>query len=121
MARRLLIISAMNTDVTNLLNRVLDATALRSEALASNIANAETPGYRRREVTFIDELKTLINDKPQGQKSEFSPTIKTDKKSTGIRLESEFSALSENQLLYVTSAELLSRKYAGMRKAIRGN
>lgn len=120
MARGLLIIGAMN-DVTNLLNRVLDATALRSEALASNIANAETVGYRRRDVAFLDELKTLINNKKEGHSTEFNPTIKTDKKSTGVRLESEFSALSENQLLYVASAELLARKYAGIQKAIRGN
>ena len=39
--------------------KLLDATALRQEAIAANIANAETPGYRRVDVgrDFASQLK----------------------------------------------------------------
>ena len=42
--------------------RSLDACVLRQEALASNIANVETPGYKRMDVAkdFADRLKTAV-------------------------------------------------------------
>ncbi len=119
MARRVLILASMN-DVTLLLNRILDATALRGQALASNIANVNTPGYQRSDVSFIDELKSAVQ-KRTPEAGPFNPTIKKDSSASPVSLEREFAAMSENQLLYVTSADLLSRKYAGIRKAIKGN
>ena len=36
---------------------------LRQELIASNIANAETPGYKARDVDFANELKNILNTK----------------------------------------------------------
>jgi len=44
-----------------LLKRSLDASALRQKAIAHNLANAETDGYKRREVRFEDTLKEALN------------------------------------------------------------
>lgn len=107
--------------MTTLLNRVLDGCALRHQALASNIANINTPGYERRDVEFMDQLKSAINANGTAGLSDFSPTVKTEKTNGSLRLEDEFAALSENQLLYVASADILSRKYDGIRRAIKGN
>ncbi len=41
----------------------LDATALRNRVIAENLANVETPGYQRKEVSFEDQLKALLEKK----------------------------------------------------------
>lgn len=43
-------------DYVNVLDSALDAAALRNQALANNIANATTPGYKRQDVSFESEL-----------------------------------------------------------------
>ena len=48
---------------TNLpmITRTLDAAMLRSRTIANNIANVTTPGYRRVEVSFEEELRTALD------------------------------------------------------------
>lgn len=57
-------ISNMSNDqlVNNLLTRGLDATAARSKAISSNIANINTAGYKRKYVTFEENLKNSIDN-----------------------------------------------------------
>jgi flagellar basal-body rod protein FlgB len=60
-------------DKTNLpvLNRTLDAAMLRSRTIANNIANVTTPGYRRVEVSFEDELRLALDrTRLQGAKTD---------------------------------------------------
>ena len=38
----------------------LNLRAQRQEILASNIANADTPGYQARDISFADELKKVM-------------------------------------------------------------
>jgi len=109
----------MNEEI-RLLNQLLDGCALRSQALAGNIANASTPGYERRDVSFLDDLKTALRSGGSDEATDVKPTIQTDKTGRQVRLEDEFAALSENQLLFMTSAELLNRKYSRIRSAIKG-
>lgn len=44
-----------------LLARSMDAAMLRSRTIANNIANVNTPGYRRVEVSFEEELRTALD------------------------------------------------------------
>lgn len=43
--------------------KMLDATAVRQDAIASNIANVETPGYKRLDLapTFQAQLQQAVN------------------------------------------------------------
>ncbi len=106
----------MNT----LLKQVLDGAALRNRALANNIANADTTGYRRRDVAFLSELKEALESDNKNGLSEWRPKMTTARREQPIRLEREFAALSENQALYTTTADLLSRRYSRLRSAISG-
>ena len=48
--------------------QALTGLSRRHEAIASNIANIDTPGYQRREVNFEDALKKqLAGEQPQTQ------------------------------------------------------
>ena len=111
--------SGMNNTI-NVLNKVLDGAALRHQALAANIANVNTPGYRRKDVPFMNELKSAIESRSPDAINKVTPQVREDKNMTPIRLEAEFAAMSQNHLLYVSSADLISRQFDRLRSAIRG-
>lgn len=45
---------------TELLSKLLDLTSTKSKVIANNIANVNTPGYEKLEVTFEKELRNAI-------------------------------------------------------------
>lgn len=47
----------IDTTQTQLLSKAMDAYELRQKAIASNVANIDTPGYKRMEVSFEDQLQ----------------------------------------------------------------
>ena len=51
-------ISSNAFDYINVLDKAADASALRNELIANNIANQDTPGYKRQDVDF--EMSVLF-------------------------------------------------------------
>ena len=47
-------------DYINVLDKAADASWLRDEAINNNIANVDTPGYKREDITFQSELRTAL-------------------------------------------------------------
>jgi flagellar basal-body rod protein FlgB len=108
------------SDVITLLKQVLDGTTTRNRALANNIANATTDGYRRRDVDFMAELKEALQSKEKQALDQWKPKMETSRREIPIRMEKEFALLAENQLLYQMTADALSRKYARLKTVISG-
>ncbi len=106
--------------INTLMKQVLDGSAMRNRAIANNIANATTAGYRRREIDFVSQLNDAMKSKNPDDLKNWTPKMETARREIPIRLEKEFALLSENQLLYQTSADILSRRYATLRAAITG-
>lgn len=55
--------SLMDTNVfdyVNVLQKGLDASAIRHEAISNNISNADTPGYKRQDVNFEIQLARAL-------------------------------------------------------------
>lgn len=50
----------LNTDVLKLLEGGLDGLSLRNKVLADNIANVDTPGFKRSDVNFNEVLKSAL-------------------------------------------------------------
>ncbi|MCR4924502.1 MAG: flagellar basal body rod protein FlgB [Lachnospiraceae bacterium] len=53
----------INSDVfncVNVLSKAADGAWKRNEAIANNIANVDTPGYKRQDVSFETELKHAL-------------------------------------------------------------
>lgn len=48
-------------DYINVLDKAADAAWLRNDAIANNIANADTPGYKRQDVAFESELRKALH------------------------------------------------------------
>ncbi|MBP7319696.1 MAG: flagellar basal body rod protein FlgB [Lachnospiraceae bacterium] len=47
-------------DYINVLNKAADASALRHKAISNNIANVDTPGYKRQDVNFGSVLTSEL-------------------------------------------------------------
>jgi len=124
-----------------LLSKVLDLRAEKAQVISSNIANAETPGYSPSRFEFEEDLARAINNKKAINLSTshsahigIGPTnfnsingkISTIDDDTGIgdengvSVEQEMLALSENQLLYETAAQLLKKKMTILKHVISG-
>ena len=50
------------SDYINVLNRAADAAWQRNEAISNNIANVDTPGYKRQDVAFESVLQQALGN-----------------------------------------------------------
>lgn len=117
----------------------LGARSQRAEVLAENIANADTPGYKSRDVDF-----SALLDQAQGGQSTSVSLSRTDEQhiaggsslntammyrnpiqaDTGdgnsVDINQERTAFMQNSIEYQTSLEFLNNKINGLLKAIKG-
>jgi flagellar basal-body rod protein FlgB len=115
---------ASTNNITELLNAGIRAESLRQKAIASNIANLQTPGYRRIDVKFERQLgKALSSGRPMNIR-EIEPLLhqprQTPVKSNGndVNLETEVGQLIKNTLRHKTYIRLLDTKYKQIQLAI---
>jgi flagellar basal-body rod protein FlgB len=127
-------------DPMTVLQKSMDALAIQHEVIANNLANIETPNFKRSEVSFQDKLKTVLAKEdasglwrtnvkhfPIAQKvslDDFKPTITTITDTIGrndgnnVDLEMESAKLAENNLLYNSLADLTGRYITNLKHAI---
>lgn len=125
--------SILQSDNTYALaSKMMDAAALRQEAIASNIANAETPGYRRIDISpdFASQLKSqLANGEAFGSSMDsVEPTLTEDTQARTVRpdgnsvdIEHELLAMNKNSVEYGFLTEIVSTNIKQLRMAISGN
>lgn len=100
----------------SLLLHLLRGTGKRSQVIASNIANQNTPGYRRQTVEFEDLLTRALDD-GNGELLAIQPKIGEDFESptrvdgNNVNLELEVYASRENRVLAETYRAMLSGHY----------
>ncbi|MHC4498662.1 MAG: flagellar basal body rod protein FlgB, partial [Planctomycetota bacterium] len=93
-------------------------------AIASNIANLETPGYRRLGIKFEEMLTQALDSGGSVNLSEIEPEIheprETMIKSNGndVNLEVEVGEMVKNSLRHKAFIRLLGKKYQQMELAI---
>lgn len=92
---------------SRLLLSLLDASAQRARVIAGNVANQNTPGYRRQVLSFEDELRdALARGRGAGELAALEPTLREDALTparadgNNVNLELEMSAMRQNRLLY---------------------
>lgn len=115
----------------NALKAAMNFRQMRHEVISSNVANAETPGYKAKRVDFekalaraldvdgqlgmrvdesghydvgsggFDNLEPEIYDDPNGVVSEDGNTVDR---------EAEMAAMAENKIMYDAAVEMLNRK-----------
>jgi len=110
--------------IIELIDAGIKAESLRQKAIANNVANLETPGYRRIDVKFEEVLAKSLDSSGTVNLSEIEPEVyqpkKTPLKPNGndVSLESEVGAMIKNSLRHTTFIRLLSKRYKQMEMAI---
>jgi flagellar basal-body rod protein FlgB len=116
----------------NVLNKAAQASWKRNEVIANNIANVDTPGYKRKDVQFESYLQSeLMGDDSLDSRvadanmDALNPTVYTDNASLSYRLDgnnvdidTESSYLAQNQVRYNTLLESMSQEFSRIRAVL---
>jgi flagellar basal-body rod protein FlgB len=117
------------TDNYQLARKLLDAAVLRQEAIASNIANAETPGYRRLDISpdFAQQLKASMAAGQLPADVGLKPRLVEDLTARSLRpdgntveIERELLAMNQNSVQHEFLADIVSSNLKQLRVAITG-
>jgi flagellar basal-body rod protein FlgB len=109
--------------------KMLDATVLRQEAIASNLSNVETPNYKRMDIapSFEAQLSQAVKSGDPAQVAGLQPRLAVDAsaesgRSDGntVTLESEMLKLNQNTVEDAMETMLITESLAKMRLAITG-
>jgi len=119
----------------DLLRRGMDVSVFRRNVIANNMANAETPNFKRSVVNFESELKRALDSAKRQPPRQFvsdprhipfyqprdyrtvQPRMVLDYLTTAknngnnVDIEEEGMLAMENQLLYQTMAQAVSSQY----------
>ncbi len=123
------------------LERAMDLRSTKHNVVMSNIANMDTPNYKAFDVMVEEELeKAKGPERPVGIKrthqrhlsgnhagpGDVTPTLdKTSQVSlrrdgNTVDMDREMAKLSENNLMYNAMAQIISKKFQGLKDAIKG-
>jgi flagellar basal-body rod protein FlgB len=110
-------------DTTDLsLQAAIRGSSLRQTALAQNVANANTPGYQRKDVDFESSLRAAMADGTNPDSVQFDVTtdpsspMQPDGNSVDIDVES--SKLAENGLTYESLVSVAKGRIEILQSAI---
>ncbi len=122
-------------DYINVLNQAADASWIRNEVIANNIANATTPGYKRQDVEFEAVLEKALyhsryesmDDKVANLKvNKLNPRTYTDSANFSYRLdgnnvdiETENVTLAANQLKYNGLIDCMSQEFKNLQMVMK--
>ena len=109
--------------------KLMDMTVLRQEAIAANLANAQTPGYKRIDVdgdfesAFKDALQAGRSDQIQRMDAKLAvdkAAPVNDATGNTVDIEKEMVHLSENQIQHQLETRMVGGRLARLRMAIKG-
>ena len=103
-------------------HRVLDALSMRSKVAMHNIANQNTPGYKRYYVSFEEQLQQATKaGKPAG---EVHPLVSRDTSGrpseNNVSVYDELSTLEKVKLIHEVFTKRLGGYFRHLNKAIYG-
>ena len=118
-------------------DKALLVRSRRAELLASNIASADTPGYKAKDIDFRSALANVQAQSHQGLKLTHEKHIPLTSQLSGMEVsyripnqssldgntvdsQLEKSAFAENALRYQASLTFLDKKFKGLIAALKG-
>ena len=121
-------------DYVNTLGTALDATALRNEIISNNIANVDTPEYKRKDIRFEPELKQafLRSDDSTVDATvkhldlrELEPEVYTDYAELSYRydgnkvdIDNENVILAKNQIKYNGLMASVNKEFSNLKRVM---
>lgn len=116
-------VSMIDSPAIQGLGKFLDVSALRTELIASNLANVDTPQYRTRDINFQQEMERALDD-PQMAYAGFSPLVREVRglavrpDGNNVNLEREGLLLADTQLRFQTAVAALTAEFHRILSAI---
>lgn len=109
----------MNTPTLSLLSRAMQAYTWRAQALTSNIANLDTPGYQRLSVSFEEALQEARHSVPGAQElAGVQPEMEVQ--DGPAVLEDELMELADTQMRTQLATRALREHFDTLRIGITG-
>lgn len=104
--------------ISSRLDHYLTLVSTRQRLVASNIANADTPGYKTKDINFEAELRQSISNAA-------SPTevqgLKNKNDGNNVDLDREARLLAENALRFTVASNLLHSNLKRLHIALEGS
>jgi flagellar basal-body rod protein FlgB len=97
------------------LEHYMDLLSARQKLVASNIANADTPGYRTQDIDFQSEFRNATGLSPQASDV---PGLQMKNDGNDVSLDRESRLLAENALRFQVASNLLRSHIHLVRSAI---
>ncbi len=100
----------------------LEVRAKRMGVLASNIANASTPGFKARDIDFQSALKSAegSNDRGIDAATKYRVPTQTSMDGNTVELNNEQTAFAENAVQYQTTLSFLNGRIGQIARALKG-
>lgn len=119
----------------NVLEKACDASWTRNSVLANNIANVDTPNYKRKDVQFEEYLlseigytDSLDDEVADADLDMLTATIYTEYTDVSYRIDgnnvdidTESSELAKNQIKYYTMLDSVSQEFNRIKSVIKSN
>ncbi|NLW84832.1 MAG: flagellar basal body rod protein FlgB [Phycisphaerae bacterium] len=114
-----------DSNILGLLEAGIRAEGLRQQAIANNIANMHTQGYRRSDVNFEEALNKAMGGQatlePESLEFELHQTLNTPVNENGsdVNLDNEVGEMVKNSIRHRAYILLMKKRYQQMHEAMR--
>ena len=99
------------------LERYMDLLSARQKLVAGNIANADTPGYKSRDIDFQSEFAGALDSATLNVVE--VPGLVTRNDGNNVNLDRESRLLAENALRFNVASALMKSQMRAVRTAIQ--
>lgn len=122
-------------DYINVLNRAADAAWQRNEAISNNIANVDTPGYKRQDVAFESVLQQALGNNRYESVDEKVANVNLSRlrgrayvdyanysyrlDGNNVDIENENVMLAENQLKYQGLISSINQEFTNLQTVMK--
>lgn len=111
---------------SNIMEKALNASQARNDAISQNIANVDTPNYKRKDIAFEQYFNELLNDADVDSENDIQPTVVVDNSDNSMRIDgnnvdidSEMSYLAKNTIKYNALVQLINSNFNKIKTVIR--
>lgn len=95
----------------------MDLVTTRQKLVASNIANADTPGYKTQDIDFQKSFQSVLDGGGVQQTEVGGLTTKND--GNNVDLDREARLLSENSMRFSIASSIMKSQFTRIKEAIK--
>ncbi len=106
----------MLSHLSDTLEHYMDLLSARQKVVASNIANADTPGYKTRDIDFQSEFRSAMGGSPASFEV---GGLSTKNDGNNVNLDRESRLLAENDMRFNLASNLLRSEVQSIRAALQ--